>query len=195
MWIYNSALNAFDRSTWIILDTFNWTTSSDLASSFGATASKFTREIGANSWLVTDWWIESAFVNVTADDTVSSFNFFKTFVTETFKTTPSVLTLRRIFEMMLTLWRYEPIKSWLKVYKPIKRWVHSIILKFRLSICTAADSHSEQATFIDINTFVKVIHEETTFTATFKRAFRKFEIVQMTNSLGDIRSWAAYDPG
>ena len=120
MWINNSALDAFDRSTWIILDTFNGTTSSDLASSFGATASKFTGEIGANSWLVTDWWIESAFINVPADDTVSSFNFFKTFVTETFKTTPSVLTLRRIFEMMLTLWHYEPIKSWLKGEEVLK---------------------------------------------------------------------------
>ena len=174
MWIYNSALDAFDRSTWIILDTFNWTTSSNLAGSFRATAAPLARGIGADCWLVTDGWSESTFINVTADNTVGSFNFFKTFVTETFKTTPSVLTLRRIFEMMLTLWHYEPIKSWLKVYKPIKRWVHSIILKSRLSICTAADSHSEQATFININTFVKVIHEETTFTTTFKGAFKGF---------------------
>ena len=100
MWIYNSALNAFDRSTWIILDTFNWTTSSDLASSFGATASKFTREIGADCRLVTDGWSESTFINITADDTVGSFNFFETFVTETFKTTPSVLTLRLVFKLV-----------------------------------------------------------------------------------------------
>ena len=42
-------LDAVDTSAGIVLDTFDWTRASDLTCAFRATASPFTREIGANS--------------------------------------------------------------------------------------------------------------------------------------------------